>query len=173
MQNATNDWMKSWLFICTIQEISKVVCKKTWSVTRAFITSLCCMKRAHYIASVCCAKRIALSFVGVLHERVFWKQLCWLPDVVRVKKKEDFVQPLVAFPISNIFYWRLTLLLERMVFVLCKVDPYSVPHWISLFFNIQLLYHLQSLCTFLNYKLTKSFVNDPNPIIFYRYTNLS
>ena len=27
-----------------------------------------------------------------------------LSDVVRVKKNQDFVQPLVAFPISNIFY---------------------------------------------------------------------
>ena len=36
------------IFTCTIQEISKVVCKKTVSKTRAFITSLCCVKRAHY-----------------------------------------------------------------------------------------------------------------------------
>ena len=38
------------LIICirTIQEIRKVVCKKTMSETQAFITNLCCMKRAHY-----------------------------------------------------------------------------------------------------------------------------
>ena len=36
------------IFTHTIQEISKVVCKKTISETRAFITSLSCMKRAHY-----------------------------------------------------------------------------------------------------------------------------
>ena len=36
------------IFTRTIQKISKVVCKKTMSETRAFITSLCCMKRVHY-----------------------------------------------------------------------------------------------------------------------------
>ena len=60
------------IFTCTIQEISKVVCKKTLTDTHPFITSLCCMKRAHY-RKVCCANRIALSFAGVLHDRVFWK----------------------------------------------------------------------------------------------------
>ena len=36
------------IFTCTIQEISKVICKKTLTETRVFTTSLCCMKRAHY-----------------------------------------------------------------------------------------------------------------------------
>ena len=36
------------IFTRTIQEISKVVCKKTMSETCAFITTLYCMKRAHY-----------------------------------------------------------------------------------------------------------------------------
>ena len=36
------------IFTCAIQEISKVDCKKTMSETPAFITSLCCMKHAHY-----------------------------------------------------------------------------------------------------------------------------
>ena len=36
------------IFTRTIQEISKVVCKKTLTEMRAFITSLCCMKRTHY-----------------------------------------------------------------------------------------------------------------------------
>ena len=36
------------IFTRTIQEISKVVCKKTMSETRAFISILCCMKCAHY-----------------------------------------------------------------------------------------------------------------------------
>ena len=56
-------------FTRTIQEISKVVCKKTMSETRAFITSLC-SRNARITASVCCADRIALSFAGVLHDRV-------------------------------------------------------------------------------------------------------
>ena len=36
------------IFTRTIQEISKVVCRKTISEMRAFTTSLCCMKRKHY-----------------------------------------------------------------------------------------------------------------------------
>ena len=36
------------IFTHTIQEISKVVCKKTMSETRAFITSVCYVKHAHY-----------------------------------------------------------------------------------------------------------------------------
>ena len=36
------------IFTRTIQEISKVVCKKIMSETRTFIRSLCCMKRVHY-----------------------------------------------------------------------------------------------------------------------------
>ena len=103
IQNATNDWTKSWLFFTpTIQENSKVVCKKTMSETHAFITSLC-LWNVCITASVCCANSIAVSFVGVLHNRVFFKkQLCWFLQCSEGKKNQDFVQPLVAFPISRI-----------------------------------------------------------------------
>ena len=50
------------------------------------------MKRTHY------SKQIALSFSGILHDKSFWKQLCWF---LRCSTGKDFVQPLVAF-ISNI-----------------------------------------------------------------------
>ena len=49
---------------------------------------------------------IALSFVAVLHDIIFFfkNNFADFSDAVRVKKNQDFVQPLVAFPISNIFY---------------------------------------------------------------------
>ena len=40
--------------------------------TLAFITNLCCMKRAHYSKRMLCK-----SFAGILHDRVFRKQLWW------------------------------------------------------------------------------------------------
>ena len=83
------------IFTRTIQEISKVVWKKTMSETRAFITSLW---NALITASVCCANRFAFSFAGVLHDRVFWKQLCWfLPCSVGKNK----------IKISSSRWWRL------------------------------------------------------------------
>ena len=60
-------------FTHSIQEISKIVCKKTLSETRAFITSSYCMKRVHY------SKRMLRKQDCVLHETFFWKQLCWFP----------------------------------------------------------------------------------------------
>ena len=41
-------------FTRTIHEISKLVCEKTLSGTRAFITRVCCMKRAHYSKRMLC-----------------------------------------------------------------------------------------------------------------------
>ena len=64
------------IFTCTIQEISKVVCKKTMSETRAFITSLCCMKRMHYSKSML-HKQNYVKFRGHIAWQFFWKQLCW------------------------------------------------------------------------------------------------
>ena len=53
-------------------------------------------------------KQDRLSFAGVLHDKVFFKNnFADLSDVVWVKKYQDFVQSfqsLVAFPISNISY---------------------------------------------------------------------
>ena len=62
------------IFTLTIQEIVKVVCKKTMSEMRAFITSLCCMKRAHY-SKCMLRKQDASSFASVLHDRVFMKTI--------------------------------------------------------------------------------------------------
>ena len=101
------------IFTCTIQEISKVVCKKTMSEMRAFIGKLV-LYEMRALASVCCANRIALSFAGVLKTTLHY---CTAPycgriennfadfsDVVQVIKNQDFVQPLVAFSKSNISY---------------------------------------------------------------------
>ena len=65
------------------------------------IKSLCCMKRAHYSKRMLfvqhmlavmrgCANRIALSFVGVLHDRVFENNFADFSAVVQVKKKSRF-----------------------------------------------------------------------------------
>ena len=59
-------------FTRTIQEISKVVCKKTMSETCAFISSLCCMKRAYY--SKCMLRKVSWTYCMT---DFFWKQLCW------------------------------------------------------------------------------------------------
>ena len=46
-----------------------------------------------------------LSFTGVLHDRVcFENNFADFSDVVRVRKYQDFIRSLVAFPISNISY---------------------------------------------------------------------
>ena len=92
------------IFTLTVQEIVKVVCKKTMSEMHAFITSLCCMKRAHYSKRML-RKHDCVKFPG----RIAWQSFCEnnfadFSGVVRVKKNQDFVQPLVAFPISNISY---------------------------------------------------------------------
>ena len=61
------------IFTHTIQEISKVVCiKKTVSETRAFTTSLHCLKRAHYSKRMLRKQVTALSFAGVLHDKSFF-----------------------------------------------------------------------------------------------------
>ena len=83
------------------------------SEMHAFITSLCRMKRANYskhtLGKQDCID--ALSFTGVLRDRVFCKELCWFLRCRAGKKKEkkkDFVQPLVAFPSCNISYFGCT-----------------------------------------------------------------
>ena len=55
-------------FTRTIQEISKVVCKKTLSEMHTFITAYAYEKRALKQAS---AVQKGLRVVGVLHNRVF------------------------------------------------------------------------------------------------------
>ena len=53
------------IFTRTIQEISEVVCKKTMSETHAFITNLCCIKRAHYSKRMMC-KQDCVKFHGCI-----------------------------------------------------------------------------------------------------------
>ena len=82
------------IFTRTLQKIRKVVCKKTMSDTHAFITSL---------YAICCTNRTALSFAGVLHYRVFWKQLCWFLWCSAGKKKK-FKESFTTY-----FHWMLFL----------------------------------------------------------------
>ena len=84
------------IFTRTIQEISKVVCKKTMSETGAFITSLCCIKRVHYSKRML-RKRDCVSFVGILNDRFFFfffffffNSFANFSVVVRVRKKSRF-----------------------------------------------------------------------------------
>ena len=90
------------IFTRTIQEISKVVCKKTMSEMCALLTSLCCMK--HYSKRML-HKQDCVKFHGHIAWQFFLKQLCWFLQCSAGKKNQEFVQPLVAFPISNISYW--------------------------------------------------------------------
>ena len=79
---------------------SLVVCKEN-SVRNEHIYNKLMMYE-----STCCANRIALSFTGVLHDRVLLKTtLPDFSDVVQVKKKIKISSShVVAFPISNISY---------------------------------------------------------------------
>ena len=75
IQNATNDWTKSWLFLPSL-------CRKS---VKLFV-------RNFPWNFPCCANRIALSFVGVLHDRVFFfffflNNVADFSDVVRVKRR--------------------------------------------------------------------------------------
>ena len=129
IQNATINWTKSRFFSCTIQEISKVVCKKTLSETCAFLTSLCCMKCAHYSKRMV-HKQDCIKFCGrIAWQSFFENNFADFYDAVRLKKNEDFVQPLVAFPIatSPIDYhiWMLWATLQELIlWFLSKVRPW-------------------------------------------------
>ena len=66
-------------------------------------------------------KQDCLKFAGVLHDRVFFENnFADFTDVVRVKKRknQDFVQPLVVFPISNISYYYLIWNLVRIKYAI-------------------------------------------------------
>ena len=72
------------------------------------------MKRANYSKHTLRKQDCiyALSFTGVLRDRVFCKELCWFlrcrAGKKKKEKKKDFVQPLVAFPSCNISYFGCT-----------------------------------------------------------------
>ena len=92
--------------LCTVQKISKAVCKKTWSGIRALITSLCCMKRAHY-SKCMLPKQDCVSFASVLQDKVFLflflfvlKTTCWFLRCSAGKKK---------IKISSSHWWRFQL----------------------------------------------------------------
>ena len=53
------------IFTHTIQEISKVVCKKTMSEMRAFIGKLCCTRCAHYSKRML-RKQDCIKFRGLI-----------------------------------------------------------------------------------------------------------
>ena len=97
--SVTNDWAKSRFFYPHIQEINKVV-------TRKLLSGICCMKQAHAIitSSSWCT---GLSQVSQAYCMVKFscKQLYWFPGCNAGTQNQDFVQSLVAFEISNIFYW--------------------------------------------------------------------
>ena len=86
------------IFTRTVQEISKVVCKKTLSETLAFITSLCCMKRTHYSKRML-RKQDCVKFLGrIAWQSVFENNFADFSDVVGKKIK-----------ISSSHWWRFQL----------------------------------------------------------------
>ena len=86
-------------FYLHIQEIGKVVYKTT-------LLDICC--QAYAVKNACIytkhtlnarwAYRIASRFTGILHNSF----LADVPDLVGVKKYQDFIRSLVAFSCSNI-----------------------------------------------------------------------
>ena len=48
--------------------------------------------------------QIALSVAGVCMTKIFENNFADFSDEARVREKQDFVEPLVAFSISNISY---------------------------------------------------------------------
>ena len=86
------------IFTLTIQEISKVVCKKTMSETRAFLISLCCMKCVHYSKLMLRKQDCVVSRAYCMTE-IFENNFVDFSDVVRVKKKSR-IRPAVG-SVSN------------------------------------------------------------------------
>ena len=116
------------IFTCTIQEISKVVCKKTLLETCAFITSLCCIKCAHYSKRTL-HKQDCVIFCGcIAWQRFFENNFADFSNVVRVKQNQDFVQSLVAFPIRNISY--------------CQVNWFTLVEPLIKMIAVQSLHHI-------------------------------
>ena len=62
------------------------------------------MKRAHYSKRML-RKQDCVKFRGhIAWQSLFENNFADFSGVVRIKTNQDFVQPLVAFPISNISY---------------------------------------------------------------------
>ena len=96
-------------FTHTIQEISKVVCKKTLSEMCTFITSLCCMKHVHY-SKCMLRKQDCVKFRG----RIAWQSFFFFlnnfadfSNVMRVKRKKNqrFRPAVGGVSNYNISYW--------------------------------------------------------------------
>ena len=104
IQNATNDWTKSWFFLPALyRKSAKLFVRKLVSETRVFITSLCCMKRAHYSKRML-RKQDCVKFCGrIARQEFLWKQLCWFLwcSVGKKKKKK------IKIPSSR--WWRFQL----------------------------------------------------------------
>ena len=96
--NASNDWTKSWIFLPALYSKS----------AKLFVRKLC-HKRAHLIGKLklhetralqqayAAQKKIVLSFTGILHDRVFFKDnFADFSDVVLVKKKYPRFHPAVG-----------------------------------------------------------------------------
>ena len=96
-------------FLPTTQKISRAVHKKALSEMRAFITSVCCMKPAHFLhvynKHMSC-EHDYVKFRGHNARDSFLENNFaeFLDEVCRVKINQDFVQSLVAFRYSNICY---------------------------------------------------------------------
>ena len=120
------------IFTRTIQEISKVVCKKTVSETRTLITSLCCMKRSHYSKRML-RKQDCVKF----HGRIAWQSFSEnnfadFSDVVPVKK----------IKISSSRWWRFQLATSPIIYA----SQYIIQSWVSLFYNTYFFIYLLYMC---------------------------
>ena len=62
------------------------------------------MKRTHYSKRML-RKQDCVKFRRRIAWQFYENNFADFSNVVRVKKNQDFIQPLVAFPISNISYW--------------------------------------------------------------------
>ena len=98
-----------------------------------YVRNVCIYRQAYAVwharitASLCCANRIALSFAGVLHDRVFWKQLCWFLRCSVGKKK---------IKISSSRWWRFQLATSLLVSTIPRAtwhDKSSGSHLLACF----------------------------------------
>ena len=80
------------------------------SETRAFIGKLMLYETR---ANACFKFRGRIAW-----QSFFENNFADFSDVVRVKKNQDFVQPLVAFPISNISYFKIFHKLNKWKFLI-------------------------------------------------------
>ena len=79
---------------------------------------------AHYSKHMLC-KQDCIKFCGCIAWQSFFENnFADFADVVQVKKNQNFVQPLVVFPISNISYSILHLLDAEKVSYICLLPNF-------------------------------------------------